>query len=132
MNLIKNSMIRCRYLVQPGRVHIDSLIVYEEFRNNGVGTLFMKQLMQEHRGKRFTLQILSNKPLSFYKRLGFKVTDIRVFDYHGNIQEATLTHENKENWIKHFTNSPQNVIIEYVGSFLLNKTLKLINRKEEK
>lgn len=96
MNLIKNSWIRCRYSVQPDIVYIDSLIVYEEFRNKGVGTLFMKQLMKEHRGKRFALQILSNKPLKFYKRLGFKIDNIQAFDDEGKVLEAYLTHENKE------------------------------------
>ena len=72
MRRIKNGYLECVIYEFEEYIRIDKLEVFAEFRNQGVGTHFMKQLIEEY-DKDIVLTVLYDRPISFYKRLGFEM-----------------------------------------------------------
>ncbi len=60
--------------VQDNVIYIDQICTEKQHRNKGYGTKAMKEFLQEMgKNKVIYADVYTNKPLSFYKRLGFDI-----------------------------------------------------------
>ncbi len=65
-----------RFNSTPEEIHLVDLILLPEYRNQGVGSTFLKQLQMEAEvaGRTISLQVVNTNPaIRLYKRVGFSV-----------------------------------------------------------
>ena len=57
-------------------IHLDSILVHKDFRNMGIGSKTLKKFLEEVCEGKFVLgDVMYEKPLNFYRKLGFTIYD---------------------------------------------------------
>jgi|GEM_PF-5987127 len=92
VHYIKNSYIDIRYVVSHSFVNLDRVEVIPELRGCGVGTRYVKELIEQS-PLPVLVTILYHRPLTFYISLGFKIIKVYGLDKEGRICDAVLTYE---------------------------------------
>lgn len=80
---IDNEIVGCVLVVnKDDGVMLDEIYIESDFRNKGIGTKIIKEILQENKVVYLWVYKENEKAISLYKKLGFKVvdeTDTRFF-----------------------------------------------------
>lgn len=74
--IVSNKIIGCVILtnIKDGKL-LDEIYIEEEYRNKGIGTDIIKQIIKDNNKVYLWVYKLNTKAISLYKRLGFKEID---------------------------------------------------------